>query len=173
MCLRLKDHTLKYPFSTKVSEVRPSKAVLWRCFTFLGERGEVITEAVSWDSLLLAGFGSQVPLGFKGAEKQGRFGWMGLFVGTAHLNACHSLTDRLGSAESPIGVNQRSCQISSQTRKYTDTYFGVLPQLTWTFNILICTICEHAVKLFCCQVLQLHFCLLLTLYCDHLSDKPV
>lgn len=96
---------------------------------------------------------------------------MGLFVGTAHLNACHSLTDRLGSAESPIGVNQRSCQISSQTRIYTDTYFGVLPQLTWTFYILIRTICEHAVKLFVAKsmCLQLHFCLLPTLYCDHLS----
>lgn len=29
---------------------------------------------------------------------------MALFVGAARLNACHSLTDRLGGAESPIGV---------------------------------------------------------------------
>lgn len=93
---------------------------------------EAITEGVSWDSLLLAGFRSQVPLGFKGEEKQGKFDWMGLFVGTARLNACHSLTDQLGSAESPIGVDQHSCQISPQTHKYTDTYLRVLPQLTWT-----------------------------------------
>ncbi|KAA8589490.1 hypothetical protein FQN60_012855, partial [Etheostoma spectabile] len=33
--------------------------------------GGGITEAVSWDSLLLAGFRSQVPLGFEGEEKQG------------------------------------------------------------------------------------------------------
>lgn len=38
-----------------------------------GRRGAGITEAVSWDSLLLAGFRSQVPLGFKGEEKRGSF----------------------------------------------------------------------------------------------------
>lgn len=31
----------------------------------------VITEAVSWDSALLAGPRSQVPLGFEGAEERG------------------------------------------------------------------------------------------------------
>lgn len=82
------------------------------------EKGAGITEAVSWDSLLLAGFRSQVPLGFKGEERQGRFDWMGLFVGTARLNACHSLKDQLGSAESPIGVDQHSCQIS---HRHTNT----------------------------------------------------
>lgn len=43
---------------------------------------------------------------------------MGLFVGTARLNACHSLKDQLGSAESPIGVDQHSCQIS---HRHTNT----------------------------------------------------
>lgn len=44
---------------------------------------------------------------------------MGLFVGTARLNACHSLTDQLGSAESPIGVQQHSCQIFTHTHTHS------------------------------------------------------
>lgn len=54
---------------------------------------------------------------------------MGLFVGTARLNTCHSLTDQLGSAESPIGVDQNSCQLSLQTHKCTDTHLRVLLQV--------------------------------------------
>lgn len=48
---------------------------------------------------------------------------MGLFVGAARLNACHSLTDQLGSAESPIGVEQDSCPLHRHT--YTLTHLGV------------------------------------------------
>lgn len=118
--------------------MRPPKSVLWRCFTFLGERGEAITEVVSWDSLLLPGFRSQVPLGFKGEKKQGKFDWMGLFVGTARLNACHSLPDQLGSAESPIGVDQYSCQIPRQTHKYTDTYFRTFTSADTEYLHFIC-----------------------------------
>lgn len=102
---------------------------------------------VSWDSLLLAGFRSQVPLGFKGEEKQGKFDSMGLFVGTARLNACHSLTDQLCSAESLISVDQHFYQTSSHSHKrthtqkhtYTDAHLTGLLQLTWTIYFY-CTI---------------------------------
>lgn len=40
---------------------------------------------------------------------------MGLFVAAARLNACHSLTEQLGSAESPIGAAPRLCQKPQQT----------------------------------------------------------
>ena len=97
------------------------KSVLCGCFTLLGGKEEGLTEVVSWDSLLLMGFKSQVPLGFKREETQGKLHSMGLFVATARLNACHSLTEQLGNAESLIGVDQHTCQMSPQTHECTDT----------------------------------------------------
>lgn len=46
---------------------------------------------------------------------------MGLFVGTARLNACHSLGDQLGGAESPIGQTT-FLPSPSHRHKYTDTH---------------------------------------------------
>lgn len=50
---------------------------------------------------------------------------MGLFVGAARLNACHNLADRLGRAEPPIGVKERSPNVSRQTHNYTDAHLSV------------------------------------------------
>lgn len=61
---------------------------------------------------------------------------MGLFVGTARLNACHSLTDQLGSAESPIGVEEHSRQVSPQTTN-TLTHISVLQEPLPTYSCFI------------------------------------
>lgn len=101
----LNEDTQWCPFSVKACESRPTEGCIVEMFYVLGRKRRVaITEAVSWDSALLAGPRSQVPLGFEGAEERGggrRVGWgwgggggsfgsMGLFVAAAHLNACHS-----------------------------------------------------------------------------------
>lgn len=52
---------------------------------------------------------------------------MGFFVGTARLNACHSLTDQLGSAESLIGVEEQSCQVSPNTLTHISILQEPLP----------------------------------------------
>lgn len=102
-------------FIRKVSSLaEDGDACIVKVFYVPGGDVERITEAVSWDSLLLAGFWSQVPLRFKGEEKQGSLDSMGLFVGAARLNPCHSLTDQLGCAESPVGVSKHCGQLASQ-----------------------------------------------------------
>lgn len=143
------------------------------------EKGAGITEAVSWDSLLLAGFRSQVPLGFKGEERQGRFDWMGLFVGTARLNACHSLKDQLGSAESPIGVDQHSCQIS---HRHTNTLTHISElYLSWLKpNFKICIILGqpylsslHFMRCSCHQIAeQLQFYCIIVVFSVNLRSNP-
>lgn len=48
---------------------------------------------------------------------------MGLFVGTALLNACHRLVEQLGDAESPISTAQGpEPDLSPQTRFHTGRY---------------------------------------------------
>lgn len=68
----LNEDTQWCPFSVKACESRPTEGCIVEVFYVLGrKRRVVITEAVSWDSALLAGPRSQVPLGFEGAEERG------------------------------------------------------------------------------------------------------
>lgn len=86
----------------------------------LEETEEQITGEVSWDSLLRIQESSSPGIS---KEKQWKLDWMGLFVGTALLNACHRLVEQLGDAESLISTAQGSePDLSPQTHFHTGRY---------------------------------------------------
>lgn len=60
---------------------------------------------------------------------------MGLFVGAARLNACHSLAGWLSSAESATGVKEHSCQMSQQVRMESFTQSTLYLQLMFVVHI--------------------------------------
>lgn len=104
----------------------------------LEETEEQITREVSWDSLLRIQESSSPGIS---KEAQWKLDWMGLFVGTALLNACHRLAEQLGDAESPISVAQcPELDLSPQTRFHPSRYVQALSHMRFNqvnipFNI--------------------------------------